>query len=131
MRDYIPYSFTIFPSIYSIRKDKSSDIYGLDPRKPIETMKQFIEKELSKQYPEVKIDLQTLNQKLSALQKPLVITTKLMNQQLKSILSKYSDYVDGYMVEDKQFKLEPNEIRVYYTSTDYNKYILKTLPNHL
>ena len=35
MRDFVPYSFTIFPSIYSIRKDKSTDIYGLDTRKPI------------------------------------------------------------------------------------------------
>lgn len=44
MREFIPYSFTIFPSIYSVRKDKSTDLYGLDTRRPIDSLKQFIEK---------------------------------------------------------------------------------------
>lgn len=46
MLSYIPYSFTVHPSIYSIRNGYS-DLYAFDLRNPLGSLKQFIDSQIT------------------------------------------------------------------------------------
>ena len=132
MKSFIPYSFTIFPSIYSIRNDKGGDLYGLETQNPINSLRKFIEKELAKQYTESRISFESLTKELGTLTKPLVLMGSHPTYQLKSILSKYEVFISSYILESSNLlRLESSEVRIYSSSDNFDKYTLKSPDNYL
>ena len=122
MLPYVPYSFTFYPSMYSMHQG-TSDLYAFDLRNPLGSLKQFVDSQIKARATEITEAEFDIDSTLTDGKIVLVLPTerRLLPHQARAIGQHYESKLKLYKVNPKtnpSFLLRiqlDNKVRLYFS----------------